>query len=234
MKPMMRVMVALRVMAAAWMLAALAGCTPQQALLSSLLPDGTTSVLLSHFQAEEEGNRKQVAALEGRKDWDGLVKLAEENLKTDRRIASWWFVEGYAHAQAGRHLKAAESFNELALLEPNDIENWEMLSRELLASGQSQKAVQTLNNALRMRDDSPTAWLLLGQGYEDLARPDLATGAYRAAIKLDANLAQAWFGLGRASVRLDRRADFEQALKTLQKLKSPLAQQLAGMGPARR
>jgi tetratricopeptide (TPR) repeat protein len=231
---MMRVMTILRVVAVACMLAALAGCTPQQALMSSLLPDGTTSVLLSHFQAEEEGNRKQVAALEGRKDWDGLVKLAEENLKQDRRSASWWFVAGYAHSQAGRHLKAAECFNELALLAPDDIENWEMLAQELLASGQSQKAVQTLSNALRMRDDSPTAWLLLGRGYEDLARPDLAAGAYRAAIKLDGNLAQAWFGLGRASVRLDRRADFEQALKALEKLKSPLAQQLAEMGPSTR
>ena len=52
--------------AAAGMLAVLPACTPQQALLSSLVPDGTSSILLSHIQLEEERTRKQVAALEAR------------------------------------------------------------------------------------------------------------------------------------------------------------------------
>jgi tetratricopeptide (TPR) repeat protein len=226
---MMRVMTVLRVVVAAWMLAALAGCTPQAMLANALIPDGTASILLSHLQSEEEGNRKQVATLEAHKDWDGLSKLAEQNLARDPRSAGWWFVAGYSHSQGGRHQRAVECFSELAKLAPDDMESWELLAQEYLATGQSQRAVQTLNNALRVRDDSPTAWLLLARGYEDLARPDLAAGAYRAAIKLDGNLAQAWFGLGRASVRLDRRVDFEQSLKMLEKLKSPLAQQLAEM-----
>lgn len=230
----MSVMTGLRVLVVAWMLAALAGCTPQQQLLSALLPDGTVSVLLSHLQPEDEANRRQVVALEGRKDWDGLVKLAEENLARDRRIAGWWFVAGYAHSQAGRHLKAAECFNELALLAPDDIDGWEMLAQELLASGQPQRAVQTLNNALRIRDNSPMTWMLLGRGYEDLTRPDLAVGAYRSAIKLDKQFARAWLGLGRASLRINRRADYEQALQALEKLDPRLAKQLAEMRPAGR
>lgn len=230
----MRIGGCLRVMAAAWMLAALAGCTPQQALLSSLLPDGTTSVLLSHLQPEEEGNRRQVVALEGRKDWDGLTKLAEQNLAIDARSSGWWFIAGYAYAQAGRHQRAAECFNQLALLSPDDIENWELLAQEQIATGQSQRAVQTLNNALRIRTDSPTSWLLLGRAYEDLTRSDLAIGAYRSALKLDNQMAQAWLGLGRASVRLNRRGDYEQALKALEEMKSPLAKDLAAMGSDRR
>ena len=230
----MRVMAGLRILATAWMLAALAACTPQQQLLSALIPDGTTSVLLSHLQSEPEANRKQVVALEAKKDWDGLVKLAEENLKKDRRIAGWWFVAGYAHSQAGRHLKAAECFNEMALLSPDYVEGWEMLAQEQLASGQSQKAVQTLNNALRIRDNSATTWVLLGRAYEDITRPDLAAGAYRSAIKLDNQMAQAWLGFGRASARINRRSDYEQALKALEKLDPQLAKQLAEMQPATR
>src|SRR5262245_46212459 len=84
----------------------LAGCTPQQALISALLPDGTVSVLLSHLQGEEDGNRKRVVELEGRKDWDGLVKLADENLKKDPNNTAWWLVSGYAYSQAGRHQRA--------------------------------------------------------------------------------------------------------------------------------
>ena len=230
----MRVMTSLRVLVMASMLAALAGCTPQAALLSSLIPDGTTSILLSHLQSEEEGNRKLVTALEAKKDWDGLVTLAEQNLARERRVAGWWFVAGYAHSQAGRHQRAAECFHEMAQLSPDDIEAWELLAQEYLASGQPKRAVQTLNNALRVRDNSPATWILLGQGYEDLARSDLALDAYRAALKLDRELAQAWLGYGRASARLDRRADYEQAVKTLEKLDPPLAKQLAEMRPAGR
>jgi tetratricopeptide (TPR) repeat protein len=231
---MMRIMMIRRVVMAASLLWTIAGCTPQQALLSSLIPDGTTSVLLSHLQSEPDANRKQVVAMEARKDWEGLIKLAEQNLARERRIAGWWFVAGYANAQAGHHLKAIECFNELALLAPDDIEGWELLAQEYLAAGQPQRAVQTLGNALRVRDDSPTTWVLLGQGYEDLTRPDLAVGAYRSALKLNGQIARAWLGLGRASARLNRQPDYEQALKALEKLDPAMAKQLAEMRPAGR
>jgi tetratricopeptide (TPR) repeat protein len=225
---------ALRVFGLALVLSALAGCTPQAMLWSSLIPDGTTSILLSHLQQEEEGNRKRVAELESRKDWDGLVKLAEENLAKDRKSSGWWLVAGYSHSRAGRHQRAIECYRELADLAPDDMVGWELLAQSYLAAGQPQRAVQTLNNALRVRDDAPTTWLLLGQGYDDLSRPDLAVGAYRTAVKLNNELAQGWFGLGRAYALLNRRTEFEQALKTLEKLSPPLAQQLAAMRPASR
>ena len=227
----MRIVTMFRVIAAIGMVHFLAACTPQAMLVSALIPDGAAATLLSHLQSEQEGNRKLVASLAEKKDWDGLTKLAEENLKQDRRIASWWFVAGYAHAQAGRHEKAAECFNEMAQLSPDDIEAWELLAQEYLAAGQPKRAVQTLNNALRVRDSSPTTWVLLGQGYENLARSDLAVDAYRTAIKLDGELAQAWLGYGRTSARLNRRTDYEQAVKTLEKLNPPMAKQLAEMRP---
>ena len=223
-----------RTLVAALALSVLTGCTPQAMLISSLLPDGTTSILLSHLQQEEEGNRKLVVALEGRKDWDGLVKLAEENLARDRRSAGWWFVEGYAHTQAGRHARAVECYREMAELTPDDISGWELLAQAYLSAGQPQRAVQTLNNALRVRNDSTPTWLLLGQSYSDLSRPDLAVGAFRAAVKLSNDLAPAWFGLGRAYALLNRGTEFEQALKTLEKLNSPLAKELAAMRPTMR
>ena len=225
---------ALRALGLALLLSALAGCTPQSMLLSSLIPDGTTSILLSHLQQEEEGNRKLVAELESRKDWDGLVKLAEENLAKDPKSSGWWLVAGYSHSQAGRHRRAIVCFRAMAELSPDDMTGWELLAQSYLSAGQPQQAVQTLVNALRVRDNSPTTWLLLGRSYDDLSRPDLSVGAYRAAIKLDNNLAQGWFGLGRACALLNRRTEFEQALKTLEKLNPPLAQQLAAMRvPAR-
>ena len=225
---------ALRALGVAWALLALAGCTPQGMLLSSLIPDGTTSMLLSHLQSEEEGNRKRVAELEARRDWDGLVKLAEEGLAKDRRNAGWWLVAGYAHSQAGRHQRAIECYREMAELSPDDMVGWELLAQSYRAAGQPQRAVQTLNNALRVREDVPPIWLVLGYSYDDLGRPDLAVGAYRAAVKLDNEFALAWFGLGRACARLNRRAEFEQAFSALERLNPPLAKELAATRPGPR
>ena len=211
-------------------LLALAGCTPQAALLSSLIPDGTTSILLSHLKGTEESNQKRVLELESRKDWDGLVKLAEENLAKDRRNIAWWMVAGLAHTQAGRHQRATECYREVVELAPDEMDGWELLAQSYRAAGQPQQAVRTVNNALRVKDNVPPGlWLVLGQSYDDLARADLAFGAYRTAVKLDKGLAQAWFGLGRASARLNRRPEFEESVKVLELLKSPLAQELAAM-----
>jgi len=222
----------LRASCAVLALLVLAGCTPQLALLSSLIPDGTTSILMSHLQKQEEGNRKRVQELESRKDWDGMVKLAEENLAKDRRNIGWWMVAGHAHTQAGRHQRAIECYREVVEHAPDEMDGWELLAQSYRAAGQPQRAVQTVNNALRVKDNVPPAiWLVLGQSYDDLARADLAFGAYLSAIKLDQGLAQAWFGLGRASARLNRRPEFEESVKVLEKLNPPLAQELAAMRP---
>lgn len=223
-----------RAAAVALALAALAGCSPKMMLINSLIPDGTASILLSHLQSEEEGNRKRVAEMEARKDWDGLVKLAEENLAKDKKNTGWWLVAGYSHSQAGRHQRAIECYREMAQLAPDEMVGWELLAESYRAAGQPRGAVQTLQNALRIRDDVPTVWLRLGQSYDDLGRSDLAIGAYRSAVKLDRELAQAWFGLGRAAARLNRRPDYEQSLQVLERLNPPLAKELAAIRPGPR
>lgn len=220
---------ALRALSVVLALLALAGCTPQMALLGSLIPDGTTSILLSHLKGAEESNQKRVLELESRKDWDGLVKLAEENLAKDKKNIGWWMVAGHANTQLGRHQRAIECYREMAELAPDEMDGWELLALSYRSAGQPQRAVQTINNAMRVKDNVPSLWLVLGQSYDDLARSDLAFGAYRTAVKLDKGLAQAWFGLGRASARLNRRPEYEESVKVLEVLNPPLAQELAAM-----
>ncbi|MBI1964788.1 MAG: tetratricopeptide repeat protein [Betaproteobacteria bacterium] len=215
-------------------LSALAGCTPQAALVSSLLPDGTVSTLLSHLEREEDGNRRKVVELEGRRDWDGLAKFAEEHLAKDRHNADWWFVAGYAHTQAGRHSRAVESYDELLRLAPDDMLVWNLLAQSYRAAGRPQRAVQTLNNALRLRQEAPESWFLLGESYSDLSRHDQAAAAYRGAVKLQPGFAQAWVGLGQAQARLGRLADFNETVRTLEKLDPKAAAELAKQRPAAR
>ncbi|HXV12097.1 MAG TPA: hypothetical protein VD839_14960, partial [Burkholderiales bacterium] len=62
---------------------ALAGCTPEQHLLMSLIPDGTFPILLSHLEKTNDTNRQRLAELDAKGDWKGMLAFAEENLAKD-------------------------------------------------------------------------------------------------------------------------------------------------------
>jgi tetratricopeptide (TPR) repeat protein len=213
---------------------AAAACTPQQVLVSALLPDGTVSVLLSHLEHEPDSNRRRIVEMEGRRDWDGIAKFAEENLAKDPHTADWWFVAGYAHSQAGRHQRAVECFSEMVRLAPDETLGSLSLAQAYRDAGQPQRAVQALDNVLRFRKNSPAVYFLLGESYSDLDRDLPAAAAYREAVKLDPSNARAWYGLGRASARLRRAADYEAALAALGKLDAALAKRLAELRPGQR
>ena len=203
-------------------------------MASAMIPDGAVSVLLSHFQGTDDVNRKRIAELEARKDWDGLAKFADENLAKDKNNADWWFVAGYAHAQAGRQPRAIECYTEMVRLAPDDMLGWVSLAQAYRDSKQPLRAAQTLNNAHNVRAGTPETYFMLGESYADLNRDLPAAAAYREALKLNNEFPQAWFGLGRASARLGRTADYESAMKALGKLNPALAKQLAELRPGPR
>jgi predicted Zn-dependent protease len=215
-------------------LAAAAGCTPQSAFLMGLLPDGTVSRLLTHVDGQNEPLRKLVYDMESRGDWNALAKLADDNLAINRNHADWWFISGYAHTEANRPGRAADSFSNLVRLAPDDPVNWALYAQSLRDSKQPAKAVQAVNTAHQLRRGTPASYLLLGDSYADLDRDLPAISAYREALQLDGDFAKAWFGFGRASVRLGRTADYEAALKSLNRLDPKLAKELAALRPASR
>ena len=198
----------------------------------SALPDGTVSTLLGNLQGVEDANRKRVAELEARKDWDGLVKLAGENLARDPNNADWWTVAGYAHSQAGRYAPAIQCYNEVVRLSPDEMLGWSLLAQTYRDMKEPARAVQTLTHAHLVRGGSAQTWYLLGESYSDLNRDVPAVSAYREALGFNREFAQAWFGLGRAYSRLGRVAEFDQALKALAQLDPALADQLAKQRPA--
>lgn len=225
---------ALAMAATAGALAFAAGCTPQSALLMGLLPDGTVSRLLTHLEGQDDEYKKRVLEMEARKDWNGISRLADQNVARDRNNADWQFVAGYAHAQAGRPGRAAEAFGELTRLRPNEPEGWHLLAQAYRDNKQPQRAVQALNTAHQLQKGSAASYFLLGESYADMDRDLPAADAYRQAVQIDADFTPAWFGLGRASARLGRREDFERSMKSLQRLDPPRAKELAELRPATR
>lgn len=217
---------------------ALAGCTPEQHLLMSLIPDGTFPILLSHLEKTNDTNRQRLAELDAKGDWKGMLAFAEENLAKDPFNSDWWMIKGYAYTQLRQHRQAAECYSEMIRRAPDDMLGWNLLAESQRAMGQSARAVQTLDNALLIRRDSAATWYILGESYSDLGRDQPAAQAYREAVQLNRGFAQAWYGLGRVYARQGHQSDFEQVVRTLEQINPALAQQLAkeqaGTGPAKK
>jgi len=219
--------VVLRRLLAALFAVACSACTPQAQILMSLIPDGTVPVLLSHFDKIEDANRKRVSDFEQRRDWSGLAKFAEDNIKLDKANSDWWIVAGYAYAQLGDRKRATECYAEVVRLTPDDMLGWSLLTQSYRLTGQPERAVQTATRALNVRRDSAEIWYLLGESYSDLGRLELAVKSYREALQLVDQFDYAWFGLGKASARLGRDAEVKQAIKALEPLNPAMAKALA-------
>lgn len=214
---------------------AITACTPQQHLLMSLIPDGTLSILMSHFERQPSANRQRVAELEQKGDWPALVKFAEDNLTKDPMNPAWWMVAGYAHSQQKQHGRAIKCFSEMVRLEPDMPDGWNLLAQEHRTIGESRRALIILNNALLGLRDAPTTITLLGDTHADLGQFDAAVKAYRQALALDNSLTPAWAGLARAHIRSGRPAEAETIAKSLDKTNPQLAaairSELAGTKP---
>lgn len=204
-------------------------CTPQQALLSALVPDGTASVLLGHMQGTADVNRQRVADLEKQGDWSGLAKFAEDNIVRDGFSAEWRLVAGYARSQLREYPQAIAHFSELVRLAPDDAAGYHFLAETQRVAGQPERAVTTLERALLVVRESSVTFRLLGDANSDAARYVPAATAYRRALAIDAADAEAWFGLGRASLRLARSSDAREALRALEQMRSPRAAELKAM-----
>lgn len=210
-------------------LLACGACTPQQALMSALVPDGTMSMLLGHMQSLPDANRQRVAELEKKGDWAGLARFAEDNITKDPFSSEWRVVAGYAQSQLRDYPKAILHFGELVRMMPDDAAGYHLLAEAQRASGQSERAVDTLERALLVVRESPVTFQLLGEANSDLARYVPAATAYRRALAIDPMFDEAWFGLGRASLRLARNADAGEALRALEQMRSRRAAELRAM-----
>lgn len=202
------------------------GCTPQQMLVQALIPDGTASMLLSHLQTVEDGNRRRVIDMEQKGDWTGLSRFADNNIATDPFSPEWRMIGGYAQLQLRDYAKAMAYFSEMIRLAPDDATGYHFLAETQRAAGQPQRAVTTLERALLVVRESPLTHQLLGEAYSDLGRYRPAADSYNRALALDPMLTDAWFGMGRASLQLGRAADARDALTELERLRSSRAAEL--------
>lgn len=210
----------------ALLLSTLAACTPQQMLLSALVPDGTASMLLGNLQGIADANRQRIAELEQRGDWPGLAAFAEQNISRDPFSAEWRLVAGYAWSQAREFSRAATQFSEMVRIAPDEVLGYHLLAEAQRESGQPERAVVTLERALQIDREPAQTLRLLGDAEAARGRHAAAMEAYRRSLSTQANMAPAWFGLGRSALRQGRERDAAEALANLQRLQAPQAAEL--------
>ena len=112
----------------------LAACGTPAMIAMALIPDGTLSIMMSHFERESKVNRDQLAALEKKGDWPGIANFAEDNIAKDKLNAVWWMVAGHAYSRQGRHPRAIERYQEVVRLEPEVAEGYTLLAQEYRSS----------------------------------------------------------------------------------------------------
>jgi tetratricopeptide (TPR) repeat protein len=120
-------------------------------------------------------------------------------------------------------VRAIECFREMARLEPDAPDGWNLLAQEYRAAGQSQRAVDALTQALSGLRDSELTLYLLGESYSDLGRFELAARSYRQALDIDGGMMQAWMGLARAHIKLGRMMEAESIARSVAKTSPQLA-----------
>lgn len=187
--------------------------------------------LMNNMKTVDAPNQEKLAELEAKKDWDGMIAFADQNLKVDPASPDWWMVKGYAYTQLARYEDAAAAFTKVVQYSPDQIDGYNLLAESYRVMGKPELAIRTLDRALRVNQESATTYFLIGQCFNDLKQPDRAVEYYELALRRDGKLVDAWVGLGVAYARLGRTAEFDQVEKTLRGLAPARADQLARLRP---
>ncbi|HSD43870.1 MAG TPA: tetratricopeptide repeat protein [Burkholderiales bacterium] len=201
--------------------------SPAASLILSLIPEGTFTTLLNNMKGVDEPNRKRLAELEQKGDWNGIAQFAQENIAVDPTNPDWRVVAGYAYSQLGQYERAADQFQHAVRASPDDITAWNLLAQSYRSMGQPERAIRTLDNALRINQDSPVTYYLLGASFNDLKRPDRAVAFYEQAIQRNPRFAEALYDAGLAYAQLGRRSELEYTVQRLRPVNPALADRLA-------
>jgi len=172
-------------------------------------------------------DREQIAALDKKGDWAGLLHFALERQKRAPDDPDWLVVTGYAWLRQGEYENAITSLSRVTSVSPEDVGAWILLGEAQRSAKQPGQAARTLERASAIGRTSFAVFFVLGNAYRDSQRLDRAIGAYREAARIEPDFAPTWYELGIAHARLNEEQAARQALAHLETLDSRLAAELA-------
>ena len=195
------------------------GCA-QVALMSA------TPMVAAFARYFDQDTSRQIAELEQKQDWPGMLGLARAQLQREPTRTDWWWLQGYALARLGQYEAAIGSFRQATRISPEDERSWLAIGQSQSALGRPEQAQQAYRQALRYRPESAPAYLALAELYQRQGQLDLALANYRESVRYDADSAQAWYGLASVYHLTGQAEHRDQALQGLRKLDPAAADQL--------
>ncbi len=146
----------------------------------------------------------RIAALEQKKDRQGLLKLTQQWVKSEPENAGAWFGLGNAYNGLKQYDQAIQAYREALRIQPEHANAWYNLGIAYNHLKQYDQAIQAYREALRIQPEDASAWYNLGNAYVKLDQYDQAIQAYREALRIRPEYAKAWNNLGIAYAKLKR------------------------------
>ncbi len=139
---------------------------------------------------------KEARLAERRHDLREAVKLYDDILALDSKLAEVWTNKALILYELSNHREALAAFQKAAALNPRLLTPNFFAGIEYLKLGEPDKAVEPLKLALAVQPHHPQATYELADAYARMEQFELATPLYRDLLKRSPKMEQAWYGLG--------------------------------------
>jgi hypothetical protein len=100
----------------------------------------------------------RAVALEQKKDWQGLLKLSQQWVKSEPGRAVAWYGLGVAYGDLKQYDQAIQAYREALRIEPEHAKAWNNLGNVYSALNQNDQAIQAYREALRIQPEMADAW----------------------------------------------------------------------------
>jgi trypsin-like peptidase/tetratricopeptide repeat protein len=131
----------------------------------------------------------RVADARAKKDWPGVLTLAQQWVRAMPRSARAWQELGDAYFAINRPRRAIPAYQQSVRLNAESFDVWQSLSATYLALNQYDRAIESSEEALRIRPGHPRATYNLGAAYHGQGLRDRVQEIHIQLRKLDAALA---------------------------------------------
>jgi len=136
-------------------------------------------------------DKREVADLHKKADWNGLRDLAQKKIDSDATNADWWIQKGFANLRLLNYGEAAKSYSEAVRLQPSSYIAINDLGVVYQNQGKYKEALDQYQSALKVKPDFPLAMQNSARMQYRLGRPDLAWDMYQSLLQSEPARAKA-------------------------------------------
>ncbi len=132
----------------------------------------------------------RIAGLKAKKDWAGVLSVAQQWVRSQPTQAVAWQELGDAYRNMNRPRRAVPPYMQALRIDPDLFEPWLNLGFSYLSLNQHERAIESFGEALRVRPGDATALYNTGVAYYFRGRQDKVKEVHAVLARLDSRIAQ--------------------------------------------